>query len=216
MKRDERQVTLAEIERLAGLDGLEVLEIGCGDGDVTCDLAGRPKKMIAIDPDEASLALARSNVPGVDFRVGSGERLDFPDHSFDLVLFTLSLHHQDASRAMTEAYRVLKEDGRVLVIEPTVDGEVERLFNMVEDETDDILRAAASIKTGPFNLEQSNIYFIEYEFVDRQELYQWIGDCFRTSLSSNITERMDGILGRRINNKPLVVQEKLSIVSLKK
>jgi ubiquinone/menaquinone biosynthesis C-methylase UbiE len=101
---------------------------------VTFFLADRPAALIAIDPDPAAIEEARRVVTGVDFRIGSGEKLDFPNRWFDLVLFTLSLHHQDSKRALQEAQRVLKKDGEILVIEPDAEGEVERVFAVVHNE----------------------------------------------------------------------------------
>ena len=216
MKRDIKQGTLGAILAVNPFDGLDVLEIGCGDGDVTGDLAGRPKTFIAIDPDETCLASARCKVPGVDFRAGSGECLDFSDQSFDLVLFSLSLHHQNGEKALPEAYRVLKNDGRLLVIEPAVDSPLEQIFNLVEDETPELKKAMETLHSSPFHLLISDSFIAEYEFDDRHEFHQWMGENFGRTLPPEITDRMDALLGDKALQKPLIIEDKNHLLYLKK
>jgi len=56
---------------------------------------------------------------------------DFPDGHFDLVVFTLSLHHQQSSLALGEAVRVLRKGGRVVIVEPKNGGEVGQVFGLL-------------------------------------------------------------------------------------
>ena len=97
---------LPKIEEFITLGGKEMLEIGCGAGRLTSSLVPKAGAITAIDPDPAQIALARANVAGVDFRVGSGEQLEFSDRSFDIVFFSYSLHHQKCAAALKEAMRV--------------------------------------------------------------------------------------------------------------
>ena len=51
--------------------------------------------------------------------------LDFQDESFDIVVFTLSLHHVpdlEMITAINEAIRVVKRDGHIVFLEPATDG----------------------------------------------------------------------------------------------
>ncbi|CAB1081531.1 hypothetical protein D1AOALGA4SA_9181 [Olavius algarvensis Delta 1 endosymbiont] len=70
---------LSKIEEFIELDGKTLLEIGCGDGRLTAQPAGKAAAITAIDPDEVSIEAAGRNIGGVDFLVGSGETLDFAD-----------------------------------------------------------------------------------------------------------------------------------------
>ena len=101
--------------KLVDVSGKEVLEIGCGDGRITSQLMGKTKSLVAIDPDLESIAEATIHARGSDVRIGSGEHLEFPSACFDVILFTLSLHHQDSRLALREAERVLRDQGRVLM-----------------------------------------------------------------------------------------------------
>lgn len=134
MEIDTEGKELKMMESLSELKGKLVLEIGCGDGRFSRSLVGKVKKLIAIDPDKNSIKKAKSTIRGVDFRIGTGEDLEFENMQFDIIIFTYSLHHQDGKRALREAHRVLKKNGQLIIIEPANDGEVSSFFNLIKDE----------------------------------------------------------------------------------
>jgi ubiquinone/menaquinone biosynthesis C-methylase UbiE len=70
-----------------------VVEIGCGDGRLTRRYAAHVESVLAIDPDEASTAAFRSGgmEPNVDLRTMTVDRLELPDSSVDVVLFSWAL-----------------------------------------------------------------------------------------------------------------------------
>ncbi len=150
MKRDTAGITASRINNQLRSSELDILEIGCGDGRVTSGLRNGRRRIVAVDPEEKSLAVARASVSGVDFRLGSGERLDFPAGSFDAVLFSLSLHHQDGQTALYEAHRVLKEGGMCLILEPALDGEMQLLSHLFVDESEALLSARRAVENNDF------------------------------------------------------------------
>ena len=76
---------------LPSFAGLRVLEIGAGDGRLTRRYAEEAATIVAIDPDEADIAVLRDELPHVDARAIGVEALDLPDASVDVVLFAWSL-----------------------------------------------------------------------------------------------------------------------------
>lgn len=99
----------------------EVLEIGVGTG---LNLPHYPAdvRLTGVDLSPSMLELARHRARDlgreVDLRLGDAEALDFPDGSFDTVLFGLCLCSiPDDRRAVGEASRVLRPGGRVLLLE---------------------------------------------------------------------------------------------------
>jgi ubiquinone/menaquinone biosynthesis C-methylase UbiE len=103
------------------------LEIGCGDGSRSDEMASMFTNLTAIDPDFELIkkAIKNNTLSNRQFLVGSAENLVFPDSCFDLVIFTLSLHHipiENMSLAIGEAIRVVKPSGHIIFIEPTFEG----------------------------------------------------------------------------------------------
>jgi ubiquinone/menaquinone biosynthesis C-methylase UbiE len=92
----EQSEVAAMAEVLPDLAGARVLEIGCGDGRLTCRYAHRVGSVLAVDPDEAALATFRETMPAalstrVELRRSELADLRLPDAAFDLVLFSWSL-----------------------------------------------------------------------------------------------------------------------------
>ncbi|AXI76928.1 methyltransferase domain-containing protein [Peterkaempfera bronchialis] len=101
--------------------GAAVLDIGCGPGTITADLAERvgSGRVTAADASEEVLAQARRTVAdrglaNVDFAVADVHALDFPDGSFDVVHAHQVLQHvTDPVRALREMRRVCRPGGLV-------------------------------------------------------------------------------------------------------
>jgi SAM-dependent methyltransferase len=83
----------ALLARLPAVDRCSVVEVGCGDGRLTRRYSPCVGSVLAIDPDEAAVAAFRSEgVAGhVDLRATSIDRLELPDGSVDVVLFSWAL-----------------------------------------------------------------------------------------------------------------------------
>jgi SAM-dependent methyltransferase len=97
-----------------------VLEAGCGTGSQTISLvANSPGAHItSIDVSEASLAVARTRAPSVDFQQASIFDLPFEDASFDHVFVCFVLEHLHRPLdALRHLRRVVKPGGSVTVIE---------------------------------------------------------------------------------------------------
>ena len=97
-----------------------IVDVGAGTGTLAIDLAAAAPSatVIGIDTDPEILAIARGK-PGaerVEFRQGMAQELPLPDASADRLVISLVLHHlqpEDKRRALTEARRVLRPDGRL-------------------------------------------------------------------------------------------------------
>jgi len=102
--------------------GLDVLDVGCGPGTITVDLAARvaPGRVVGIDVsadplEEAREAAGRAGV-GVTFEVGNVYALDVADGTFDVVHAHQVLQHlTDPVAALREMARVCRPGGVVAV-----------------------------------------------------------------------------------------------------
>jgi ubiquinone/menaquinone biosynthesis C-methylase UbiE len=99
--------------------GARVLDVGCGPGTITVDIANRvaPGHVIGIDASRDVIDQARRDASGVDnveFTTGDVYALDYPDASFDVVHAHQVLQHlPDPVGALSEMRRVCKPDGVV-------------------------------------------------------------------------------------------------------
>lgn len=86
----------AALDALADLSGCRVLEIGAGEGRLTWHLARNASHVVAIEPEEESLAVARAEIPPdaaarVDFKLADVLELDEPEEPFDVAFLSWSL-----------------------------------------------------------------------------------------------------------------------------
>jgi len=110
---------------LGDVEGLDILEAGCGVAYLSAWLAKRGARPVGLDPTPAQLATARrlQDETGIEFPLveGIGEALPFPDASFDLVLseYGASLW-ADPYAWVPEAARVLRPGGRLVFLVSSV------------------------------------------------------------------------------------------------
>ena len=95
---------------------ISVLEVGCGGGLLSEEIAKLGFRTTGIDPSESSLNTAiqhsKENNLEIKYVPGSGENLPFTNNSFDVVLCCDVLEHvQDLPKVITEISRVLKNGG---------------------------------------------------------------------------------------------------------
>jgi ubiquinone/menaquinone biosynthesis C-methylase UbiE len=103
-------------------EGASVLEVGCGTGAVTRELAGWPgvAEVVGLDPSPTFLRSARQHVRlrNVRFVEGDARSLQFQDRSFDVVVFHTTLCHvPDPEVALGEAARALRSGGWLAIFD---------------------------------------------------------------------------------------------------
>lgn len=79
------------------VEGLRVLDVGCGPGALTDQLVRRvgPAAVAAVDPSESFVTAAQERYPGVDVRQAKAEKLPFEDGIFDATLAQLVVHFME-------------------------------------------------------------------------------------------------------------------------
>jgi ubiquinone/menaquinone biosynthesis C-methylase UbiE len=121
-KFPQRTADLAQLQ-----PGEAVLDVGCGTGALAMEVSrrvGAAGRVCGIDPGPKQIKRACAKAEGarlpINFQIGVIEQLAFPDHSFDVVLSTLVMHHlpDDLKRlGLTEMARVLKAGGRLVIVD---------------------------------------------------------------------------------------------------
>jgi SAM-dependent methyltransferase len=104
-------------------------DLGCGTGVVSELLAPHVERVIAVDESEPMLTAARRRVAdhdNVELRAGKLEALPIGDASLDAAVLSLVLHYVgEPLVALSEARRVLKTDGRLIVVDMMAHGRAE-------------------------------------------------------------------------------------------
>jgi len=103
--------------------GDSVLDVACGPGVTTCDLAEVAGRAIGIDVTPAMIEQAKElqrkkKLSNVTWHVGSVPPLPFDDETFSLVFTRYSFHHfPDPSAVLKEMVRVCSATGTIVVVD---------------------------------------------------------------------------------------------------
>ncbi len=128
LTRGKEHEIRVRIIQYAGLrPGEKVLDLGCGPGTLAREakkVVGVEGSAVGIDPSLEMVSFARQKAAeahlDIKFEQGMAQQLPFPDHSFDVVFMSFVLHHissQYRVKGIQEVRRVLKENGRLVVLE---------------------------------------------------------------------------------------------------
>jgi SAM-dependent methyltransferase len=109
------------LERLAWQGDERVLDVGCGPGDLLRGMADARigwRALVGFDLSAGMAAQAMDRAQGreVRFLAADAQSVPFPDETFDVVMARHMLYHvPDIDRAVSQAARVLRPHGRILV-----------------------------------------------------------------------------------------------------
>lgn len=110
------------LEKIQFNNSGKILELGCGVGITTKFIVEKfsESHITALDYDKEQIKTAKgkNNDNNIDFVVGDATRLGFANNSFDIVFEIFAFHHiENYQKAMKEVFRVLKPDGKFIVLD---------------------------------------------------------------------------------------------------
>lgn len=119
-KPDNRRMARL-LERLAPLEGMTFLDLGCGAGWAAslAKTTGRVARTIGLDFSSTALQLARRRDPAILWIQADGGRLPLATDAVDRIFCGGSIEHfPDVAGGIVEVYRVLKPAGRAVLVVP--------------------------------------------------------------------------------------------------
>ncbi len=140
-------VDLGVMSRVEGLlaavgpvEGLRVVDVGCGEGQIARWLATLGAEVAGYDPflDEPESDWSKLGAGTLRLSKASADAIPQADGTADLVMFVFSLHHVPKAKlgpALKEARRLLKAGGRLCVAEPLAEGPGQYVMELYHDET---------------------------------------------------------------------------------
>lgn len=117
------KVTAAILARADVRPDAQVVDLGCGTGQISLPLAGRGAQVLAVDVSPAMISRLRSEaarlgVTRLDALAMPIEQVVLPPESVDLVVSSYALHHlrdADKARLVTAVYGWLRPGGRLVI-----------------------------------------------------------------------------------------------------
>ena len=120
------------VSRVEKLQGEKVLEVGCGNGNILKMLEEiGDYKLFGLDLSENMIREAKKQLSDkVELKVGDAEELPWKDNKFDIIICNASFHHYpNALKVLSEMKRTLKEDGTIIVGDPTAPPVLRNILN---------------------------------------------------------------------------------------
>ncbi len=107
---------LQTLFRYVSLRGRRVLDLGCGNGCYTREMAQRARSVIGVDLELSNLTSFQARIPRL---LATGEKLPFSAASFDIVTMIEVLEHTTDDRAvLAECCRILRPHGYLALFVP--------------------------------------------------------------------------------------------------
>ncbi|NKB96937.1 MAG: methyltransferase domain-containing protein [Pseudomonadales bacterium] len=148
---------MAVIQRLVPLEGVKILELGCGAAEKTKQISALSDtvQVTAAEIDQVQHAKnLETKVARVTFKSYGAETIHEPDNSYDVVMMFKSLHHVDLHHlddAFAEIVRVLKPGGLIYISEPVFAGAYNEVIRVFHDEEAVRLAAFEAIQSAVDN-----------------------------------------------------------------
>lgn len=118
-----RKSAAKKLIKLFGKNELKIADVACGTGDMLGAWGKHSKNkatLIGVDPSVGMLDLGKKKFPHISFIEGEAGNLPFENNSQDIISITYGIRNVvDLQKASNEFYRVLKNGGRLMILEFT-------------------------------------------------------------------------------------------------
>lgn len=172
-------------------------------------------QVVGIEPELEAVCKAVKAVPDASFICASGMNLPFAVNSFDVVLFTLSLHHHpDCLAALDEAQRVITHDGLIIVLEPTPESEIQRLCNMFEDEDYRLNTVEKALPQCGLEIVSKKTFITHWEFSEFEDVVDYASTYYNHAPDTEKRLALKNFLGSKGHDTPIRMTDPLRLTCL--
>ncbi|MGK5094793.1 class I SAM-dependent methyltransferase [Deltaproteobacteria bacterium TL4] len=101
-----------------------ILDFGCGSGAFLCSIASFCREIVGVDISQKFVEETQTAIQMCELKNAKSmhipvNTLPFEDKSFDVLMMIDVIHHlENIHQTLTEAFRVLKDDGKIIIYEP--------------------------------------------------------------------------------------------------
>ena len=112
-------------------NGDKVLDVGCGNGSLLNEINRKTRiKGFGVDISPNMVEICRQRYTNFNFKIASGEEMQFDNSSFDMIITCCALHHMyNPINFINEAHRILKKGGVLIVGEPLFPPGIRHFFD---------------------------------------------------------------------------------------
>jgi len=156
------------LDAFGNLEGLTVLDYGCGAGEGGVFLAKRGARVVAVDVSARSLEIAQKlaqlNGVTIETRLVTGEGIPAGDDEFDRIYGNGVLHHVSLDKAIPELSRVMKPSAIGCFIEPLP-------YNPLINVYRKIAKEVRTPDEQPLSFEQIESFRSHFDLVTHREFW---------------------------------------------
>jgi ubiquinone/menaquinone biosynthesis C-methylase UbiE len=155
--------------------GKKYLDIGCGTGNYTIDLANRNISLWGMDPSAKMLSEAKAKSNRINWIYGFAEDIPFTDGFFDGAIATLTIHHwTNLESSFKEICRILKPESPLLIFTSTpqqmegywLNHYFPKIMKKADYKMPSLSKVESSLRDAGFELTLTENYFIRDDLKD--------------------------------------------------
>lgn len=121
------------INRVVRINPKNLLDVGCGTGNILMKLLKNNIKLYGLDISEKMIDKAKENLCNkAEFKIGDSEYIPWEENTFDVIVCNASFHHYpNPEKVLLEMKRVLKDNGTLIIGEPTAPIIIRQIINLI-------------------------------------------------------------------------------------
>lgn len=162
-------------------EGCLYLDIGCGTGNYTIEIAAQKYDFVGVDPSKKMLEIAKKKSQNINWLTGTAEEIPTESKIFDGIIGTLTIHHwTNLRKAFAELYRVMKVDAKIVLFTSTPEQMkrywLNQYFPLMMENSITQMPTFESIKAAAIDAGFRNIFCEKYFVMDNlSDLFLYAG-----------------------------------------